>query len=151
MQEAQSIEQLRLLTGEIRALHKGFLTNFYLDEAKHDVWIAKGDCFFERVGETLFVVKKTDTFWNVFYNSTTQNQLSVDFMQLQSLCPAQTMMIDVVGREAQCVPIVDLFCKCGCSEVTSLVRMTRLTSPMDYEGDSSVRKATEQDIPHVSR
>ena len=151
MQVAQSIEQLHLLTGEVRALHKGFLTNFYLDEAKHGVWIAKGDCFFERVGETLFVVKRSDTFWNVFYSSTTQDQLSDDFVQLKALYPAQTMMIDVVGREAQCSPIVDLFCRCGCVEATSLVRMTRMTVPMDYEVDSSVRKATEIDIPHVSR
>ena len=91
MQAAQSIEQLRLLTGEVRALHKGFLTNFYLDEAKHGVWIAKGDCFFERVGETLFVVKRSDSFWNVFYSSTTQDQLSDDFVQLKALYPAQIM------------------------------------------------------------
>lgn len=151
MQSAQSTEQLRLLSGEVRGLHKGFLTNFYLDEEKHSIWIAKGDCFVERLGETLFVVKKSDTFWNVFYSSTTLEQLSVDFQKLQKVYPAQTMIIDVVGHEMQCKPLVEMFCHNGCVEATSLVRMTRMTAPMGYEVDLSVRKASEGDISHVSR
>ena len=151
MQSVQSIEQLRLLSGEVRALHKGFLTNFYLDEVKHGIWIAKGDCYVEKRGETVFVVKKSDMFWTGFYSSTTQEQLSVDFLQLQKAYPGQTMMIDVVGREIQCKPLVEMFCHNGCVEAASLVRMTRMTTPLDYEVDPSVRKATEGDIPLVSQ
>ena len=150
MQAAQSIEQIRLLTGEVRALHKGFLTNFYLDEVKHSVWIAKGDCFFERVGETLFVVKKTDTFWNVFFCSTTLDQFSCDLNRFLAAYSEDVMMFDIVGREVQCRPVVEVFREHGCVEATSLVRMTRLTQPMEYTSESSVRKASENDVAHVS-
>jgi GNAT superfamily N-acetyltransferase len=149
MQQVQSIEQLRTLSGEVRALHKGFLTNFYLDEAKHTVWIAKGDCFVEQLGDTLFIIKQSPSFWNVFYCSTTMEQLSSDLQQFLAAHKGQTIMFDIVGREAQCQPLVGLFRKNGCNEVSSLVRMTRLTEPMDYTGDATIRRATESDMTMV--
>lgn len=151
MQPVQSIEQLRTMSSEIRALCKGFLTNFYLDEAKHAVWIVKGDCFVEHVGETLFIIKQSPAFWNVFYCSTSIEQLSSDIQQFQLKNVGQTMMFDVVGREVQCQPLVEMFRENDCIEATSLVRMTRLTVPMDYIEDASIRGASENDVPIVSQ
>ena len=150
MQIVQSVEQLRVLSGEVRSLRKGYLTNFYLDETKHGVWIAKGDCYMELVGETLFIVKQSADFWNVFYCSTTLSQLSKDLHLLQETYPEKTMMFDIVGRESQCRPVVEMFRENRCTEATSLVRMTRLTQPMEYTKDLSVRKASESDIVLVS-
>ena len=59
-------------------------------------------------------------------------------------------MFDIVGRDVQCQPMVELFLCKGFKEATSLVRMTRMMSPMDYTCDSSIRPATENDIPIVS-
>lgn len=151
MQPVQSIEQLRALSGEIRAMHKGFLTNFYLDEAKHAIWITKGDCFVEHVCDTQFIIKQSPAFWNVFYCSTTIGQLSSDIHQFQLTHAGQTMMFDVVGREVQCQPLVEMFSENGCIEATSLVRMTRLTEPIDYTEDASVRQASASEIPIVSQ
>ena len=39
MEQVQNIGQLRMLLAEVRAKRKGFLTNFYLDEVKHGLWI----------------------------------------------------------------------------------------------------------------
>lgn len=151
MQPVQSIEQLRTLSAEVRALHKGFLTNFYLEEVKHTIWIAKGDCYVEHVGDTLFIIKQSPTFWNVFYCSTTMDQLSSDLQRFQNAYIGQTMMFDIVGREQQCQPLVEMFRENGCVEATSLVRMTRLTEPLDYTEDTTVRQASETDIAVVSQ
>ena len=83
MKQVTSVEQLQALSAEIRAKRLGFLTNFYLDEEKHRIWIAKGDCFVENVGNTLFIIKKSPSFWNVFYCSTTLEQLSGDLLQFK--------------------------------------------------------------------
>ena len=109
MQPATSIEQLQTLSADIRAKRQGFITNFYLDAEKHGIWIAKGDCFVENVGNTLFIIKKSQTFWNVFYCSTTIEQLSADLKQLMGEYKGQTLVFDVVGREVQCQPVVDMF------------------------------------------
>ncbi len=151
MQPAQSIEQLRTGQSEIRALRKGFLTNFYLDEVKHGLWIDKGDCFIEPLGETLFIIKKSETFWNVFYSSTTLEQLSADLSHFLSKYEENTLMFDVVGREMQCQPITEMFRQKNCVEATSLVRMTKLTEPMSYATDKSIRRATKGDVTQVSQ
>lgn len=141
MQQILTIEQLRTLSAEVRAKRQGFLTNFYLDEAKHSLWIEKGVCEYEWVSDTLFVVKKLETFWNVFYCTTTMEMFSSDLSEFNSRYPEATMLFDIVGRDVQCVPMVKLFKELGFTEATSLVRMTRMTEPMDYVHDSSIRQA----------
>lgn len=151
MESVKSIEQLQQQSTEIRALRKGFLTNFFLDPMKHGMWIAKGDCYFERKGNTLFIAKRSPSFWNVFYCSTTIDEFGNDLSDFMAEHSGETMMFDIVGRDLQCQPVVELFQSKGCQEATSLVRMTRMTTPMEYTADSSIRKATEKDIAEISR
>ena len=151
MQKVISIEQLQQQSAEIRALRGGFLTNFFLEPVKHGLWIEKGDCYVERVGSTLFVIKKSPAFWNVFYCTTTKEELGDDLSVFLSKYTGTTMMFDIVGREVQCQPMVSLFLEKGFTEATSLVRMTRMTEPMVYEADSSIRMAAMADMAEVSR
>ncbi len=149
MQQVTSIEQLQVLSAEIRAKRQGFVTNFYLDEEKHQVWIERGDCYAANIGSTLFIVKKSHTFWNVFYCSTTIEQLSSDLQLFTSQQPQQALVFDVVGRETQCLPMVDMFKHNGYTEATSLVRMSRMTEPMTYTPDHSVRKAKKSEVSNI--
>lgn len=144
-----SIELLQQKSAEIRAMRQGFLTNFFLDIVKHGMWIARGDCFIERVGSTLFIIKKSLTFWNVFYCSTTIDQFSNDLSTFMSCYSSITMMFDIVGRDMQCKLMVDLFKGVGCQEATSLVRMTRIADPLAYTADASIRRAKATDIPSI--
>ncbi len=151
MEKVKTIEQLQQLSAEIRLLRRGFITNFFLDPVKHGLWIAKGDCYVERIDNTLFIIKESPKFWSVFYCSTTLDDLSHDLMSLMDKHSDVTMMFDIVGRDVQCQPVVELLLSKGCKEATSLVRMTRMTSLMEYTADGTIRKATEEDIPVVSQ
>ena len=150
MELVKSIEQLQKQSAEIRGLRRGFITNFFLDPVKHGLWIAKGDCHVERKENTQFIIKQSSTFWNVFYCSTTLDDFSHDLTEFLAGHPEVTMMFDIVGRDIQCQPMVELFRGKGCQEATSLVRMTRMAEPFEYTPDDSIRKATEADIPQVS-
>lgn len=150
MQQVNSSEELQKQVAEIRALQLGFLTNFFPDPVKHTLWIKKGNCFIDRVGNTLFIIKKAPNFWNVFYASTTIDGLVADLNEFQKKNPNVTMMFDLVGREVQCQPLVEKFKELGCKEATSLVRMTRLTESMVYVPDETIRYATENDLPLIS-
>ncbi len=151
MQIVKSFEELQQQVAEIRSLRLGFITNFFADPVKHTLWIKKGDCFTERVNNTLFIIKQNPTFRNVFYCSTTVNELGDDVHALQGKYPDLTMMFDIVGREVQCMPMVEMFKTKGCKEATSLVRMTRTTEPMDFAPDASVRYASEKDLSIISQ
>lgn len=150
METVQAIEQLQQIPTEIRSLRRGFITNFFLDPIKHSLWIEKGDCYSEHVGNTIFIVKQSLSFWNVFYCSTTLEDFSQDLSSFLSAYSDKIMMFDIVGRDIQCKPIVELFKGKGCKEATSLIRMTKLTTPMEYNEDSGIRKATGKDICEVS-
>ena len=150
MKEIRTIDELRQQVVEIRALRKGFFTNFFLDPVKHGLWIKKGNCYTERLGSTLFIIKQSPTFWNVFYCSTTMEEFGNDISDFMAEHSVATLMFDIVGRDVQCQPVVELFQSKGCQEATSLVRMTRMAEPFDYTPDASIRKATEADIPQVS-
>ena len=149
MTEIQSIEQLQEQVNEVR--RQKILTNFYLDPVKHAVWIAQGDCFTQKVGDTLFIIRRDKEFWNVFYSSTIMDQLAADMHLFVSGYPRQTMMFDVVGRDSQCQPIVEMMKDLGCKEATVLMRMMRMGEPFDYIPDPSVRKATKVEVPAVGR
>lgn len=146
MQLIKSFEELQQQVAEIRSLKLGFVTNFYPDSVKNGFWIRKGDCFTERIENSLFIVKKAPTFWNVFYCSTNINELKSCLKIFQDENPHITMMFDLVGRDMQCQPLVETFKELGCKEATSLVRMTRLTEPMEFVPDDTVRYATENDL-----
>lgn len=151
MEQVKSIEQLQKLSAEIRSLRRGYITNFFLDSEKHGLWIAKNDCYVEHKNNTLFVIKQSPKFWNVFYCSTTLDEFSHDLSIFFAEYPTKTMIFDIVGRDIQCQPVVELFRNKGCKEATSLVRMTKITTPMEYVADSTIRKATEQDVPVVNQ
>lgn len=147
MKKINSIEQLQQQLGVVRK--QRFITNFFLDPIKHFVWITKGDCHTEIVGDTLFVIRAGNGFWNVFYSSSNNEALSSDIKSLIAKYPEQTMMFDIVGREVQCKPLVDILKELGFKEATSLVRMNRMAEPFDYVSDDSIRKAYDTDIPHI--
>ena len=150
MERIQAIEQLQQISAEIRSLRRGFITNFFLDPVKHGLLIEKGDCYVERTGNTVFIVKQSSSFWNVFYCSTMLEDFSQDLSSFLSKHFDKTMLFDVVGRDIQCKPMVELFKGKGCEEATSLVRMTRLTTTMEYTVDSSIRKAIKKEVSVVS-
>ena len=149
MERINSFEQLQQQLGEARK-HR-FVTNFFLDPFKHAVWITKGDCYTEIVGDTLFVIRTDKGFWNVFYSSFNNETLSSDIKSLIAKYPEQTMMFDIVGREVQCKPLVDILKELGFKEATSLVRMNRIAGPFEYIPDETIRKANETDISQVSQ
>lgn len=151
MQTVKSFEELQQQVAEIRSLRMGFITNFFADPVKHGLWIEKGDCFTERVNNTLFIIKQNPSFWNVFYSATTLEALKNDIELFQSKYPVTEMMFDLVGRDIQCQPLIELFKEKGCEVATSFVRMTRMTEPMVFTPDSSVRYASEKDLPIISQ
>lgn len=151
MLEVKFFEELQQQVAEIRTLRLGFITNFFADPVKHSLWIEKRDCFTERVNNTLFVIKQNHSFWNVFYCSTTVDALGNDVEEFHANHLGTTIMYDIVGRELQCQPLVELFKAKGCKEATSLVRMNRMTDSMVYKPDVAVRYASDKDLPIISQ
>lgn len=150
MEIIQSIEQIRILQTSVREKRNGFLTNFYLDEFKHTIWIQKGVFFYEWVNNTLFFVKKSETFWNVFYTTTTLEVFQLDLQKFKTENQEQTLVFDLVGREAQCLAMIALFETVGFLQSTSLVRMTKTTESVDFIPDETIQFATNEEVQEIN-
>lgn len=151
MRQISSLQELQKQIADIRALRMGTLTNYFPDLVKHGLWIEKGDFYSERINNTLLLIKQSATFWNVFYYSTNIDALGNDLSVFQGQYSDKTMMFDLVGREGQCESLIKLFETAGCTIATSFVRMNRMTEPMDYTPDSTVKYATEEDLSLISQ
>jgi len=128
MDRIKSVVQIQQLVAEVRAKRRGFLTNFYLDVEKHSVWIDKGVLFFLWEGDTCFLIRKKEKFWNVYFVSTGFEDLEKGIRMLEINSEGAPLMVDVVGRKDQCGALVGLFLKCGYRFSTTFVRMTRIPS-----------------------
>lgn len=150
MEKIYSLDIIKSQIIEIRNLKKGFLTNFYFDELKHSLWIVKNTFFYERIGDALFLIKDNGTFMNVFYVSTDVETLKEGLAMISVAHSADTMMFDIVGREKECEALLKLFKSFNYSNYCSLMRMSKLTEPLEYNKDESVVFASISDVPFVS-
>lgn len=152
MQQVESFEQVQSLITEIRTLRKGFITNFYPDSFKHGVWIKNNDLFYEHINDTLFLIRKSANFANVFYVSVSIEALKASLSAFLHNTQNKTLIIEVVGRKEQCLPIVDVFKEQGLVMATSLVRMVRKTEIIERdETFDKVFYANEEQAREVHR
>lgn len=149
MKLISSIEQLRELQTSIRQKKLGYLTNFYIDEFKHNTWISEGDLFYELYGSVVFFIKRSQTFWNVFYSCTAIDSLCESLCHLKKQNPNVEFILDIVGRDIQCNQIVPKLLNIGCKETISLVRMSKITEKINYLEDSNINCPNKNEVKKV--
>lgn len=149
MTHIESIEQIRELVAAVRAKRQGFITNFFLDEGKHKLWIDKDVFFYKLIGETVFFIKNDSSFSNAFYSSTSYSQLAADLNVLNTKVKGK-LIFDIIGRDIQCEPVIRVFRESGYSKITSLKRMSRVTPKESYSADEGVVYAAAVEVDEVS-
>lgn len=141
MEKVESIEQLKELILYVRNLRQGFVTNFYLDEEKHAAWIRTGEFQFDKYEDTVFLLFDHDTpdsekyFTNMFYISTSEDAMLDRLKEYPEKYIYDLYVLDIVGRDSMCLPLVEkLKTMHGYNDMT-LVRMNRVS-----EIDASLAK-----------
>ena len=149
MDKVTSIEEIVRRLADVRNLRMGFMTNFFLDENKHKLWVEKGLLFKETIGNTYFLVKSNENFWNVFYVTTTLESLKADFDIFNSKNFDKILMIDVVNRKDGCEQIATDLAGIGFHDYCKLVRMSKKTTEINAPLSSDVSFATKDDATEV--
>jgi len=157
MEKVESIEQLKELIAYVRNMRQGFVTNFYLDEEKHAAWIRTGGFLFDKYEDTVFLLFDHDTpdsekyFTNMFYISTSEDAMLARLKEYPKKYIYDLYILDIVGRDAMCLPLVEkLKAMHGYNEMT-LVRMTRINGILDERAKGeNVVYATRNDVKGVN-
>ena len=75
MKTVNSFDEVRTYISKVRGLRKGFLTNFFPEQKKIDMWTSH-ECLYVVEGEeTAIFLKKDDGFTYILYCATTKEQL----------------------------------------------------------------------------
>lgn len=132
MDKVESIEQLKELIAYVRSLQQGFVTNFYLDEEKHAAWIRTGEFQYDKWEDTVFLLfdhyapDNAKYFTNMFYISTSEDAMLARLKEYPERYIYDLYVLDIVGRDTMCLPLVEkLKAMRGYNDAT-LVRMTRI-------------------------
>ena len=149
MDRITSIAEIVANVAAIRDMGKGFVTNFYLNEPKHNLWIGKGVLFAEWVGDTYFIIKQNAGFWNVFYTSTSIEELGASLKIFNKDHHDKTLMLDVVGRKDSCEQVASCLAGVNLGEYCKLVRMWTRTPKTVECMTNGVTFASKDDVATV--
>lgn len=155
MDKITSIEQLKELILSIRNLHRGFVTNFYLDEEKHAAWIRTGEFQYDKWDDTVFLLfdhyspDNAKYFTNMFYISTSEDAMLKRLKEYPEKYIYDLYVLDIVGRDTMCLPLVEkLKAMRGYNDAT-LVRMTRVGAVSDQLSAISCQYAEKKDVGKI--
>ena len=152
MDKIKDIAQLKELILYIRNLRQGFVTNFYLDEEKHAAWIRTGEFQYDKWEDTVFLLfdhyslDNAKYFTNMFYISTSEDAMLARLKEYPEKYIYDLYVLDIVGRDTMCLPLVEkLKAMRGYNDAT-LVRMTRVGAVSDQLSAISCQYAGGKDV-----
>ena len=131
IQKIESMEQLKELINYGQALGSNYVTNFELDEEKHKAWIETGEFQYEKFDDTLFLLfdhYSPDTekyFTNLYYFSTSMEAMKVHLKNYPELFIYDLYVLDFIGNEKECAPLMESIGKINSHVEAKLVRMCR--------------------------
>ena len=144
MDKVENIEQLKELILYVRNLRQGFVTNFYLDEEKHAAWIRTGEFLFDKYDDTVFLLfdhyapDNEKYFTNMYYISTSEDAMLARLKEYPEKYIYDLYVLDIVGRNSMCLPLVEKLKAMRGHDDATLVRMNRVG-----EVDASLTKQGE--------
>lgn len=126
MIQINSVEKIQNLIKIVKEHKKGYLTNFFLDIMKMDLWINLDLLEFEEIGETVFFCRKNKGFYNLYFTTTSIDYFINDLAYFMSKHKDELYVTDIVGKYSNISGLKDVFSHRGFFQYTSLVRMSRI-------------------------
>lgn len=123
MFEIKSINEVRLYINQIRSLKKGFITNFFPDPKKIEIWITHHSLFVTESNEVIIFIKNDDGFKYLFYCATNKDVLNE---VLSSLPSEEIYVFNQIVDARTDATLINSFENIGFSIRKSLVRMSKI-------------------------
>ena len=122
MDRVISYEQVLCFIGEIKNLRRGFVTNFFWDEAKHPYWIEDKTFYYMKVGDSYLLLHESNCFYNLFYIATNLYVVVDSISQMQT---GKDLVLDLVVKgDGECE--IDTLANAGFVPYKNLFRMSHI-------------------------
>jgi ribosomal protein S18 acetylase RimI-like enzyme len=133
MISVSSINTILGLVKKVKDHKRGYLTNFFLDVPKAELWIRLNLVIFEEIGETVFICRKNQGFYNLFFITTEISVLYADIYLFIKKYSTEIFAIDIIGKTSDASDIKSSLVRNGFYQYTSLVRMSKVTHENYFE------------------
>ena len=141
-----SFEEVRDCINRIRSLRKGFLTNFFPEPRKVQIWCTHHVLSVWESEETAIFMKNDDGFTSVMYCSTNSEEL---FSGLLRLPQNNVYVVDQIIDARTDKTLLDKFAEVGYKVRKCLVRMSKVNTEPLYSDSQIVFYADDNDIPEL--
>ena len=125
MNLVNSFEEVREYINNIRNLRNGFITNFYPEQNKVELWISHNALQVLNGENAVIFLKKDDGFTSVYYCATNIEELS---MVLSKLPQEKIFVVDQIIDARTDSAILESFINGGFQIRKSLVRMSKINN-----------------------
>jgi hypothetical protein len=121
---ASDPSEVRAAIDGIKRNGEGFLTNFFLDSPMVAKLISGGKLGYRIAGKSLFLFRQNDTFFNLYFCSTSVESLATDIANVDTQFKGSLLIVDVVGFLSEVSKITEALVRVGFYKYVSLVRMS---------------------------
>lgn len=145
MNKIESYSELLLKIAEIRNFKNGFITNFYPNEFRANIWMENELLESYQGDETYIFIVKNSGFTTLYFCSTSIDKLKTCISNLDI---DNTLVLDIVTNGSDS-PLIELFKRNGYFDYCSLVRMSRVGQLPEKDKDEMVQFAKYEDISQI--
>jgi ribosomal protein S18 acetylase RimI-like enzyme len=143
MNAITSINEILNLIKSVKELKKGYITNFFLDNSKAELWIKLDLFLYDMIGETTFLYRKNQGFYSLFYIATDIHVLKESLEKISARYNNDLFVIDIIGKQEEIQSMRNIFIENGFYGYTSLVRMSKINN------DNSIYEEGSKYISYV--
>lgn len=143
-----SFEQVREHINRIRGLRKGFLTNFFPEQRKIEIWCSHNLLTLFETEDVAIFLKKNEDFIALMYCATNVDEL---FDAIALLPRGKTYVVDQIIDARTDSLIINRFIDAGFNIRKSFVRMSKINSNPSSNEIFSDTCVYESDIPMLHR
>lgn len=146
MRIVNSYNAIITYVNSVRGLHKGFITNFFPDQRKVDIWCSHKMFWVQELDEAVLFIKKDDGFTSVMYCATNLEKLFAAISQLPS---DNVYVIDQIVDARTDTSMISRFETAGFKVRKTLLRMSKVIKESLNVTSEGCFNATESDIPVI--
>ena len=147
MLKVESFDQIQQFIKQIRALHEGFVTNFYWDPNKHPYWLAEETLYYEQSHHCVLLIHPNTNFANLYYIATDYSAVNTTLNAIQT---NSDIVVDIVCKGDGLLE-KESFCEMGFELYKSLYRMNHIGPIVqpDWQKEDSVINGSKKDAQLV--
>jgi ribosomal protein S18 acetylase RimI-like enzyme len=112
----------------IKARSTGFLTNFFLDRKRVELYVDHNLLEWSIIGETLFIIKNQASFYSLYFCSIDMFNLKTDISGLRAMLSAKPIILEIIGKQEFVEALSELLITQGFNPYASLLRMVNVSS-----------------------